>query len=146
MLEITEETLTEIKRVFLSQKEETGFLLGSASRLNRLEHCCQLPAKQAGMYFYTPDENAADEIIRKWSEQGICFCGMIHSHLVPKENLSDHDIEYAKMIFQAFSLPVLWFGIGVMSSDSAKFHFYSINETTGNKIQIEEVLLNEDGG
>lgn len=143
MLEITEDTLTEIKRVFLSQEEETGFLLGSASRLNRLEHCCQLPAKQAGMYFYTPDENAADEIIHNWSEQGICFCGMIHSHVVSQRDLSDADIRYAKLLFSAYQFPILWYGIGIVQNTEVEFSFYAVTEAKDTKVIIEEVKFNE---
>lgn len=143
MLKIKKEVFTEITCEFLSEKDETGFLLGTASRLNRLEYCYQLPAKQAGLHYYIPDEDEANNIIQYWAEQNVCFCGLIHSHVVPKEELSEADIEYAKLLFQTYHLPVLWFGIGIVKKTEVKFKFYAVNQNQDEKIEITEVAFNE---
>lgn len=141
MLKINKEVFTEITRKFLSKKNETGFLLGTATRLNRLEYCYQLPAKQAGLHYYIPNETIADKIIQCWAERDICFCGLIHSHVVSKEELSEADIEYAKLLFQTYHLPVLWFGIGVVKNTEVTFKFYAVTQKLDEKIKITEVKL-----
>lgn len=143
MLEIDKKILTEITQQFLSKKNEMGFLLGTASRLNCLEYCYQLPAKQAGLHYYVPDEAKANNIIQYWTEQNICFCGLIHSHVVSKEELSEADIEYAKLIFQTYHLPVLWFGIGIVREVEVTFKFYAVTRKSDKQIKIMEVTFNE---
>lgn len=100
--------------------------MGSDTDLEQLNRCRQVSAVQAGVYFYTPNTDEANEIIRNWAEQNICFCGFIHSHVAGKKDLSQNDIEFAKQLFNAFRLPVLWFGLGIVDANEVHFRFYSI--------------------
>lgn len=141
MLEIRKEVLQEITRSFLSGERERGFLLACASRLDRLEYCCEIPAVQAGLYFYEPDAKMADYEIRRWAEQGICFCGFLHSHIVSQNKLSQNDIDFARELFYAYSLPVMWFGLGIVTEGNVSFSFYAITGSDKRDINISPTVF-----
>lgn len=143
MLHIKKDVLSNISRVFRDCDVEKGFLLGSSKDLSRIDHCFDLPARDAGLHFYEPDPILADKRIRCWADQGVCFCGMIHSHVVDKQELSENDVEYAKVLYSAYHLPLLWFGIGIVNAGKVDFRFFSVTESGGQvninqeKYQIE---------
>ena len=143
MLHIKKDVLSNISEVFRDCDVEKGFLLGSSKDLSYIDHCFDLPATDAGLHFYEPDPVLADKQIQHWADQGVCFCGMIHSHVVDKQELSENDIEYAKVLYSAYHLPLLWFGIGIVHADTVDFRFYSVSEPdrqvniTQEKYQIE---------
>ena len=126
MLFISNSLLLEIEQQFYSCREEQGFLLGSSARLNFLDHCKQLPSIQSGRYFYQPDPFNATETIRYWANHRICFCGLIHSHIVNKTTLSENDLLFAETLFRTYQIPVLWFGLGIVHSQTTQFKFYSV--------------------
>ncbi len=131
MLHIKKDVLLKLSTTFRECDVEKGFLLGSSTDLIYIDHCFDLPAADAGLHFYEPDPVLADKAIQRWANQGVCFCGMIHSHVVDKQELSENDIEYAKVLFSAYHLPLLWFGIGIVHSEKVDFRFYSVSETDG---------------
>lgn len=132
MLIIKKELLYNMAGIFCSKTEEQGFLLGSRSKLNGIEYCKYLPANKCGKYYYEPNAEAANEIIRTWEEEGICFCGLIHSHVVDKKELSENDIDYAKVLCNIYGSPVFWFGIAVIEERNIDFIFWAvIKEKTG---------------
>jgi len=135
MLLISKTILDNISTAFCKCDIEKGFLLGSSNKLTYVDHCYDLPAIDAGLHFYEPDPVLADQAIRGWADQGVCFCGMIHSHVVDKHELSENDIEYAKVLYSAYHLPILWFGIGILHSDNIDFRFYSVSGC-GDQINI----------
>lgn len=139
MLQIHEQVKVDLLRIYSDSAVEKGVLLGCTTSLNRLEKCCALPARQAGLYFYTPNTHAADEIIRTWSEQGICFCGLIHSHITEKDDLSDADIVYANKLIKTFTLPVLWFGLALVHGKQVVFRFYAVTNNSSGKTHISPV-------
>ena len=141
MLVIQEEILEKMREIFVSGKEEQGFLLGSESCLNQLDRCYQIPAVQAGIYFFTPDVSAADSMVRNWARQGICFSGFIHSHIVEKNDLSVPDIEFAKKLFRAYELPVLWFGLALVKKNTVEFKFYAVEQCGENDIKLTQVCF-----
>lgn len=125
MLWIKDSVRSVILHKFSSSCTEQGFLLGCSQKLNEIDFCCLLPAYRSGKYFYEPNSCEADQIIRNWAERNICFCGFIHSHLVYKKELSENDVEFAKRILTAYSIPVLWFGVGAVNDLNVDFQFYS---------------------
>lgn len=141
MLVIQEEILEKMREIFVFGKEEQGFLLGSASCLNQLDNCYQIPAVQAGIYFFEPDVSAADSMIRNWAKQGICFSGFIHSHIVEKNDLSIPDIEFAKKLFCAYELPVLWFGLALVKKNTVEFKFYAVKQYDENDVTLMQVCF-----
>lgn len=136
MLHIRKAVLKRIEDGFLAEGIEQGFLLGSKRNLKQIDVCCQLPVKQASTYFITPDAKRAGQQIEDWKDQKICFCGMIHSHLCPKEDLSEADGSFAEQLCKGYPLPFLWFGIGVVKNTGIKFKFYRV-EWKNEKILIK---------
>ena len=128
---VKQAVLRQIAQVFQQGKTEQGFLLGCTTAWNILDRCSELPSIHAGRHFYTPNAEEADRIIRQWADQDICFCGMIHSHLVDKANLSENDVDYAKRLFKAYALPVMWFGIGIVQGEETLYRFYSVRNCNG---------------
>lgn len=135
MLHIKRDVLLRLSTAFCECDVEKGFLLGSSNNLIHVDHCFDLPAVDAGLHFYEPNPVLADNQIRHWAGQGVCFCGMIHSHVVDKQELSENDIEYAKVLYSAYQLPILWFGIGIVNTNKVDFRFYSVSEF-GEEINI----------
>lgn len=131
MLLINKNILEDISTAFCMCEVEKGFLLGSSDDLTHIDHCFDLPARESGLHFYEPNAVLADKQIQHWADQGVCFCGMIHSHVVDKQELSENDIEYAKVLYSAYHLPLLWFGIGIVHADKVDFRFYSVSKTDG---------------
>ena len=135
MLEIQKTVLRQIEDCFLSQDTEQGFLLGSKQNLEKIDMCCPVPVEQASTYFIIPDAERADWKVKDWRKQGICFCGMIHSHVCRKEALSEADRTFAERLYRSYQLPVLWFGIGIVKSSRVKFKFYRV-EQKGQRVLI----------
>ena len=126
--------LDEIQNHFLNNDNiEQGFLLGCRQNLEQIDMCGLIPVKQTSTYFITPDEEQADEIIDSWARQKICFCGMIHSHVRQKEDLSEADLLFAEQLCQVYMLPFLWFGIGIVKRQKVELKFYRLKR---NKQQI----------
>lgn len=137
---ITNTVSETISSTFICSDTEKGFLLGSSRRLSCIDNCAELQELNAGKYFYEPDPTLANEIINRWRKNGVCFSGFIHSHVVPKMELSEDDIEFAKRLFSSFKLPVLWFGIGILCNEKIVFKFFSVQEIEGQiEIGPEEV-------
>lgn len=49
---------------------------------------------------YVPDTVFLNQSIKKWFDEGIDFCGIVHSHPVGQESLSSGDLEYIKMLYK----------------------------------------------
>lgn len=47
---------------------------------------------------YTPNVDFLNRIIAQWLEQGITFCGIIHSHPPGQRQLSEADLSYIRAI------------------------------------------------
>ena len=132
MLKIKKTVLEEIQDRFLSNANvEQGFLLGSEKNLEQVDMCGLIPVKQTSTYFIIPDAKQADEMIDNWAKRKICFCGMIHSHVRQKEELSDADILFAKQLYRAYQLPFLWFGIAIVKRQEIEFKFYKLKQEDG---------------
>ena len=136
MLKIKKETFVQIENHFQREDTEQGALLGSRQNLEQIDVCCQLPVKQSSKYFIVPDAEQADRLIKDWAAKKICFCGMIHSHVCLKEDLSEADVLFAEQLYRGYSLPFLWFGIGVVKNSGVKFKFYRV-EWKNEKILIK---------
>lgn len=145
MLLVHQHTLRKIADAFRGCAVEKGFLLGSDCSLSHINHCFDLPASEAGLHYYTPDPGIADDVIGRWGDRGICFCGLIHSHVVDKQDLSVNDIAFAKALYTAYQLPILWFGIGIVNAGNVVFRFYAVSESE-NQIHVtpaEYIIENE---
>lgn len=129
MLYIDKDILMRVSDAFRESPVEQGFLLGSGQDFDHIDYCFNLPAFDAGIHFYEPNPIEADNAIKCWGQMGVCFSGMIHSHVVNKMDLSENDIEFAKALYSAYHLPELWFGIGIVHIGNVVFRFYSVSKT-----------------
>lgn len=142
MLEIRKEVLWHLEKVFALSEQEQGFVLGTNSQLTRLDCCYQIPAASVGMYYYSPDVDIANKIIKLWAAEGICFCGFIHSHVIEKREFSENDVEFAKKLVGAYKLPVLWFGLAIVNDDKVDIDFYAVTKIDDLNIDILPVEVN----
>ena len=139
---VNKEILDRITSVFTQSPQEEGFLLGCSSQINQITHTAFLPSSRAGRYYYIPDAMQATEIIRSWIAQGVCFCGFIHSHVTAKHNLSEADLQFAETLFRAYRIPVLWFGLAVVTGGNVAFQFYSVAKQ-GGSIRLSPVSFEQ---
>lgn len=47
---------------------------------------------------YTPDVDFLNSVIEQWQEEGITFCGIVHSHPAGHRKLSNVDLAYIQTI------------------------------------------------
>lgn len=139
---VSQALLDRIASVFTQSPQEEGFLLGCSSQINQITHSAFLPSSRAGRYYYTPNTMQATKTIRNWAAQGICFCGLIHSHVTAKHDLSEADLQFAKTLFRAYTLPILWFGLAIVTGGNVVFHFYSV-EKHGESIHLTPVSFEQ---
>lgn len=138
MLKITKNVLECIKNVAKHSSVEQGFVLGCTSRLDRIDVFEQIPAVQAGVYFYSPNTNVATETVGRWLENDICFCGFIHSHKINKRDFSEPDIQFAEKLLANFRIPYLWFGLLVSTEQQKELLFYKLY-SIGGKAVLKQV-------
>ena len=93
--------------------------MGANKSLDIVDSFALIPAEKAGKYYYIPDIEAANRQIHQWAKEEICFCGFIHSHITDKKELSEGDIKFAEQLFNSFHLPVLWFGLQILTKKRA---------------------------
>ena len=138
MINVKKEILYRMAAIFTSKEEEQGFLLGSSSEPKCIDYCEQIPAYQSGKYFYVPNVTVADEVIRHWEKEKIQFCGFIHSHVVNKKTLSVNDIDYAKMLYEAYDIPVFWFALGVVEKERTEFIFWLVQKNQKGEVEVQK--------
>lgn len=125
MLNIRHSVYSELEHVFLLDKHEQGFILGSMQDYNSIDFCKLIPARQSGEYFYTPDNLVANMSIWKWGNEGICFSGFIHSHTKGQKIFSEDDILFCHQLLSNYRVPYLWFGLGIITAEKTiKTKFY----------------------
>lgn len=137
MLFLTQVILQKIETEFCQVDCERGGILGCSENLDIIDYFCPIPALQSNRYSYTPDIKIANQVIAAWRRDGICFIGFIHSHIVNKPYLSEGDIHFAKMIYQNFHMPYIWFGLAVIYSEKISVLFFKVCKLQ-TKIVMEE--------
>ena len=62
---------------------------------------------------YTPDVDFLNSVIEQWQEEGITFCGIVHSHPAGHRKLSNVDLAYIQTIMNCMpeSVQELFFPI-----------------------------------
>ena len=135
MLFIKQQVLSHICDAVISSDVEQGFILGSQTRLDQLDYCREIPAVQASLNFYKPNSVVADTIIQQWANTNVCFSGYLHTHIGEKNDFSEADVAFAKKLYNAYQLPLLWFGLAVVNASTISLYFYSVEELDGT-IQI----------
>ncbi len=141
---VTTRVLAKITNSFIGRKEEAGGILGANKSLDIVDSFALIPAEKAGKYYYIPDIEAANRQIHQWAKEEICFCGFIHSHITDKKELSESDIKFAEQLFNSFHLPVLWFGLQILTKKCRETKFYSVQKSD-TKVEISSVCWEMEG-
>ena len=95
---------------FQKRDIEQGCLIGSSQYLNEVDQFIPIPG-MADKEYFIPEINTANENIAHWMEEGICFCGFIHSHPNGAGFLSQADRLAIESWVLAANLPFLCFGV-----------------------------------
>ena len=143
-LTVTAKVLAKITDSFIGRKEEAGGILGASRSLEIVDSFAPIPAVKAGKYYYVPDTEAANRQIHRWAKEEICFCGFVHSHITDKKELSEGDIKFAEQLFNSFHLPVLWFGLQILTKECRETKFYSVQKSD-KKVEISPVCWKKEG-
>lgn len=143
-LTVTTRVLAKITNSFIGRKEEAGGILGASKSLDIVDSFALIPAEKAGKYYYIPNIEAANRQIHQWAKEEICFCGFIHSHITDKKKLSEGDIKFAEQLFNSFHLPVLWFGLKILTKKCRETKFYSVQKSD-TKLEISSVCWEMEG-
>lgn len=141
---VTTRVLAKITNSFIGRKEEAGGILGANKSLDIVDSFALIPAEKAGKYYYIPDIEAANRQIHQWAKEEICFCGFIHSHITDKKESSEGDIKFAEQLFNSFHLPVLWFGLQILTKKCRETKFYSVQKSD-TKVEISSVCWEMEG-
>lgn len=90
-------TLDSILRTLPLPPPESGGIIGGKCNIVSAYICDTMPAKQIHDECYFPNVEFLNESIRIWSEQGIEFYGVFHSHFIGTD-LSVGDTRYIEKI------------------------------------------------
>ena len=100
--------------------------------------------KDTSFAIYEPNVDTLNKVLSLWNNKGICFGGIIHSHL-PKQNvLSKADIDYIKSVFiNIEKREELYFP--VFLPDTQEFIPYLVTQTDdGITIRIDQLIVIDD--
>lgn len=126
----------QIAQYFCNGDAEQGSLIGSSQFLNEIDHFVSVCGK-ANQNHFAPDMDAVNRQIAHWMEEGICFCGLIHSHPNGAGFLSQYDYLAIESWVRAAKLPFLCFGI---VDDMGYLRLYlAYQEKTGN-VRIKQMI------
>ena len=101
----TPEVLEQIRETIGSRHAETGGMLGTTDGGRTIDHFYFDRSASVSGVTYSPDTDTLNDVIAKWNEQGIKFCGFIHSHPLGSKAPSLGDYIYAKRILSCMELP-----------------------------------------
>lgn len=79
---------------------ETGAILGSSTDMI-VDHIRMDSNDNSDRFTYFPNVPYLNGELEKWQDQGVQFVGILHTHYYGIETLSEMDIEYIHLIFDA---------------------------------------------
>ena len=127
-MKMTREVFNKVQLSIGNMKPEQGGILGIRGDGDIIDCFVHDKSAKVGYAEYSPDVAFLNNVInRDWNENGIDFCGFIHSHPGQSSELSKADIEYAKRIMEAFDLAYLYMPLVNSSADGKfKMHGYIV--------------------
>jgi len=103
LLYIKKQVLIEIGNSIGIHRPETGGILG-CSKDGVISHFLFDYNDKSTSYKYVPSVDYLNEYMENnWYNNGITFCGMVHSHPNNAQSLSCGDLMYAKQIIESFN-------------------------------------------
>ena len=96
---------------------------------------------------YEPDTELLNRVIGNWADNGICFAGIVHSHIAGQETLSADDSEYINVIFNAMpeDITELYFPI-IIPEKNALISYSTQREKQTVVIRPDDVQIIESEG
>lgn len=134
---IQEQVLQKIIKSCLPVPPETGGYIGKkADIICEFEFDPGIAQVNAGIY--VPNVTLLNGVMKKWNDDGISFCGILHTHLPGQESLSAEDKRFItdimtlnKNIFTMLYFPIVIPGNGL---------FFYQAERREDKVKITRVL------
>lgn len=99
-MKISGTVLNDISEKLCIVPPEKGGIIGSRNGIVCV-YCLDDGAIQTERNAYVPDVEKLNAIIAQWTEKGIRFAGLFHSHPYPQTELSVADMEYITKIMGA---------------------------------------------
>lgn len=113
--DFSQDALDNILAAIATKKAEQGGALGMNAQTGRVDHFFFDERAHRTSVEYSPNAEKVTEVINAWQENGVDFCGMIHSHPGNFCQPSEGDVRYARRILDAmpqtlkgrFLMPIL---------------------------------------
>jgi proteasome lid subunit RPN8/RPN11 len=87
---------------------------------------------------YVPNTEFLNDCIAKWADEGVEFCGIVHSHPTSQNDLSSGDHEYIKKLYQLNPhLGVLHFPV-IVGDDNMTWY---VSCLTNNQLCIRKTIV-----
>ena len=99
------EVLEQIQETIGSRPAETGGILGTSDDGKTIDHFFFDEKASVSGVTYSPDTDTLNDVIEKWNDEGVMFCGFIHSHPRGCISPSGGDYFYAERILSCMKLP-----------------------------------------
>ena len=81
---------------------ETGAILGTRDGVIVSDFWPDKNATNMNCAIYVPNVDYLNHIIERWAEEGIAFCGLLHTHPNSCEMLSSEDEQYIESVMSKF--------------------------------------------
>lgn len=134
ILHIKKQVLVEIGESIGKHRPETGGILG-CSKEGVISHFLFDRNGKNTTYKYVPSVDYLNEYMENnWYNNGITFCGMVHSHPNNAQSLSAGDLIYAKQIIQNFNnLDHLYLLLAFIMEGTTNIHYFKtfLNKYSG---------------
>ena len=138
---ITHDVFNKIKASIGKMPPEQGGILGIRNGSDIIDCFVHDKSARVGYAEYNPNINFLNDVINNdWDQNGVDFCGFIHSHPNCSEQLSGADIEYAVRIMKEFDLAYLYMPL-VNSNADGKFRIHGYFVFQDGHIEKTEVVV-----
>ena len=135
-LTITQSVQNEITTACQKSNTELVFLLGCSSRLGCIDRCAPVTCIYTTTQSCQLDVSHANRIIKSWYDNEICFYGVLHSHVVEKYILSEHDRMFAESMFLSFHMDQMCMALAVSTNKTVHYFFYQIFRDLSGSVQL----------
>lgn len=139
-MRIRKDTCQQILSAYSSVPPEQGGILGMKNGVI-CEYIHDNSGLETNRAVYVPNIAFLNECIAKWADEGVEFCGMVHSHPSEQKELSSGDYEYIVKIYQFNpQLGILYFPIIVGDHDMMVYIANMVEEKVVIRKDITEIV------
>lgn len=128
---------------YLTPPPEQGGIIGTYNNIV-CEYFHDNSSKILHSAVYSPDVKSFNQTIVQWSEKGIQFAGIVHSHLSEQKELSSGDITYIIRIFDSLSNSIVRLYFPIIIPASKEFFSYVAEKIDGNIMIFKDDVIFEN--